>query len=89
LKVTGLAPQYVIYADRPKDQLDQLKISVETTSELGIQSEPGVSEAQTRANDEMYEMLGVHSTVVVVEPRKLERSLGKVVRVVDRRGVMG
>jgi hypothetical protein len=29
----------------------------------------------------------MHSHVVVVEPRKLERSLGKAVRVMDKRNV--
>jgi phenylacetate-CoA ligase len=85
LKVTGLAPQYVIYVDRPKDKLDQFEVSVEATPELWIQGVTGVSEAQERANREMYEMLGIHAMVMVVEPHKLERSLGKAVRVVDRR----
>jgi hypothetical protein len=35
----------------------------------------------------MYQMLGIHSTVVVTPPRKLERSLGKAVRVMDKRAM--
>jgi phenylacetate-CoA ligase len=85
LKVPGLAPQYLILVDRPKDQLDMLEIQVEATADLWLQGEMGIDETQRRVNREMHETLGIQSTVVIVEPRKLERSLGKAVRVLDRR----
>ena len=86
LKVPGLAPQYLILVDRPKDQLDTLEIQVEATADLWLQGELGIGETQRRVNREMHETLGIQSTVVIVEePHKVERSLGKAVRVVDRR----
>jgi phenylacetate-CoA ligase len=87
LKIEGLAPQYLILVDRPKDQLDQLEIWVEATPDLWIQGEYHVKTAEKKANEEMYQMLGIHSTVVVTPPRKLERSLGKAVRVMDKRAM--
>jgi phenylacetate-CoA ligase len=85
LKVPGLAPQYVILVDRPKHQLDTLEVQVEATADLWLQGQIGIDETQRLVNREMHETLGIQSTVVIVEPRKLERSLGKAVRVVDRR----
>jgi phenylacetate-CoA ligase len=87
LKVAGLAPQYLIFVDRPKDQLDQLEIWVEATPDLWGHGEFRVKEVERKANEAVYQMLGIHATVVVTEPKKLERSLGKAVRVMDKRQV--
>jgi phenylacetate-CoA ligase len=87
LKVDGLAPQYLILVDRPKDQLDQLEIWVEAIPFIWGQGEYRVKEVEQKANAEMYQMLGIHANVVVTEPKKLERSLGKAVRVMDKRAI--
>ncbi len=85
LTVDGLAPQYVIYVDRPKDQLDQLEVWVEAQPELWSQGEQRIPHVQQSCNEHLYQTLGIHSTVTVVEPKTIERSLGKAVRVIDRR----
>jgi len=87
LRVGGLAPQYLIMVDRPKDQLDQLEVWVEATAELWVQGEYQVKAVEHRANAELHQVLGIHTRVVVQEPKKLERSLGKAVRVMDRRAL--
>ncbi len=87
LKVDGLAPQYLILVDRPKDQLDQLEVWAEASADLWSQGEYRVKETEQKANAEMYQMLGFHSLVKVVEPKKIERSLGKAVRVMDKRNM--
>ncbi len=85
LKVPGLAPQYLILVDWPKDQLDQLEVWVEASAELWSPGEWRVKEIEKRCNEEMYQMLGIHARVLVTEPKKIERSLGKAVRVMDKR----
>lgn len=85
LKVEGLAPQYVILVDRPKDQLDQLEVWVEATEELYRRGEYAVKRVQEQAMGELHEMLGLNVQVQVVEPRKIQRSEGKAMRVIDRR----
>ena len=85
LKVQGLAPQYLIFVDRSQAQLDTLDVWVEASPDLWAQGDYVVKDTEQKANREVYEMLGMHSNVVVVEPHKLERSLGKAVRVMDKR----
>lgn len=85
LKVEGLAPQYVILIDRPKDQLDQLEVWVEATEELYRRGEYAVKQVQEQAMEELHEILGLNVQVQVVEPHKIQRSEGKAVRVLDRR----
>jgi len=85
LKVEGLAPQYVILVDRPKDQLDQLEVWVEASEELYRRGEYAVKRVQEQAVEELHEMLGLTVQVRVVEPRQIQRSEGKAVRVIDRR----
>lgn len=87
LKVDGLAPQYLILVDRPKDQLDHLEIWVEATPFVWGMGEWRVKEVEQQANEEMYQMLGIHAKVIVTEPKRLERSLGKAVRVMDKRNL--
>ena len=87
LNVSGLAPQYLIFVDRPNDQLDQLEVWVEATPQLWSQGEYQVKEVERKANEKLYQTLGIHALVLVNEPKKLERSLGKAVRVIDKRNL--
>ena len=87
LKVHGLTPQYLIFVDRPKDQLDQLDVWVEASADLWSQGEYRIKDVERQVNEALYQLLGIHATVVVVAPKQIERSLGKAVRVVDKRMV--
>jgi phenylacetate-CoA ligase len=77
-----LAPHYVLELRRAK-RLDDLKVVVE--------AKPEAADADTRmtAGDELTQhiksRIGVTTEVAVVEPGKIERSLGKAKRVVDLR----
>lgn len=85
LKVKNLAPQYLILVDRRVDRLDELEVWVECTDELFSRGESAVKQVQEVAAKEVGEALGLHVNVRVVEPRKIQRSQGKAVRVLDRR----
>lgn len=84
-KVKGLAPQYLILIDRPKDHLDELEVWAEATEDLYCRGEYAVKRAEEQAIEEIHELLGINARVRVVEPHKIARSEGKAVRVLDRR----
>jgi phenylacetate-CoA ligase len=85
LEFEGLEPQYVIYVDREKDELDTLEVWVEASPELYAQGEEAVGEMTARVKKAMQETLYVSTVVKVVEPSSIQRSMGKAKRVVDRR----
>ncbi len=85
LSVKGLAPQYLILVDRPRDLLDRLEIWVEASEDLFARGEYAVKETEKQANRAIRDALGITAVVKVVEPKKIERSIGKARRVVDKR----
>jgi phenylacetate-CoA ligase len=87
LQVGGLAPQYLILVDRPRHELDQLEVWVEAGAELSAQGEYQLKKTEALANERVRDTLCVGVRVVVVEPGRIERSLGKAMRVVDKRQV--
>jgi phenylacetate-CoA ligase len=87
LEVRGLAPQYVMFVDRERDRLDELEVWVEASEELFAEGEYNVRRAETDANRRLRDTLGISARVLVVEPKKIERSLGKAVRVLDKRSL--
>jgi phenylacetate-CoA ligase len=85
LQVAGLAPQYLILVDRPRHELDQLEVWVEASPELHGEGEYALKRTEELADARVKDTLGVSVRVVVVPPGKIERSLGKALRVVDKR----
>ncbi len=87
-KVEGTTPNYVIVVDK-KGVLDKLEVWVEvdeTTFADGI----GALEAlKKRLEAEMLNELYINAKVKLVEPKTLERSMGKAQRIIDKRQVEG
>lgn len=81
LPVEGLAPQYVLYVDRVEG-LDALEVHVERAAATPAEAAGQVAEAARRR---VESILGIRVAVRVVEPKALDRSEGKAIRVVDRR----
>ena len=81
LRVEGLAPQYLIEVERPRN-LDEVTVKVEF--EPDAVAEP-VTGLQDHAAAEIQTVAGIRATVELVAPGTLERSGGKAQRVVDRR----
>lgn len=86
LGIDGLEPHYQIVLDRPKDRLDKLEIWVEADRSY---FEPIDTRALDKLRDaaerELQETLGLSAIVKLMGPNSIERSLGKAVRVVDKR----
>jgi phenylacetate-CoA ligase len=87
LEFEELEPQYVIYVDREKARLDTLEVWVEASQPLYARGESALQETAGRVKKAMQETLYVSTTVRVVEPGSVERSMGKAQRVVDRRDI--
>ena len=79
LKVDGLTPHYLCVLTRPGN-LDELTVQVEAFDESGDRAE-----LARGLVDRVKNTVGVTVRVEVLDPRALERSLGKAKRISDRR----
>ena len=87
LSFDEVEPQYMIYVDREKDKLDTLEVHVEASDELFAQGAEQLQEVEKKIAKEMREVLGVGAQVKLVEPKSVERSMGKARRIIDKREV--
>lgn len=85
LQFEALEPQYMIFVDRDTDSLDTLEVWVEASQPLHDQGEQALTGEEEKVRKAMQETLYVSAIVKVVEPGSLDRSMGKAVRVMDRR----
>ncbi|MBN2373147.1 phenylacetate--CoA ligase [bacterium] len=84
MEIEGLEPHYMIIVDR-EGSLDTLEVQVEVNERL-FSDEIKVLEAmEARITKDIKEMLGVAAKVKLVEPKTIERSMGKAKRVIDKR----
>jgi len=84
LEVEGTTPQYQIVLDR-KGALDEMEIRVEVTEEIMTDEEPRLRALESTIRKRLQAALQVSPIVRLVEPRSIERSMGKAQRVVDKR----
>ena len=87
LQFEEVEPQYVIIVDREKDRLDTLEIRVEASPALQSRGQETIQATGARIKHALMDTLYISTSVQVVEPGSIERSLGKAVRVVDRRNL--
>jgi phenylacetate-CoA ligase len=84
LGIEGTQPHYLIVVDR-QGAMDQLEVQVEVHENLFMDEMRQMHELKNRIQAELTSTLGVSVKVKLVEPKSLERSEGKVKRVVDKR----
>jgi phenylacetate-CoA ligase len=77
-----LAPHFQCVLTRP-DRLDELEVLVESRSTMD--SDVGLETARNLAG-QIKARIGVTASVTVVAPDTVERSVGKMRRIVDNRG---
>src|SRR6266566_1505882 len=85
----GLTSNYRILVDRQHDQLDELEVHVEADEVFHRGGAQVIGVLQAAVAEDLRQVLGLHAHVLIVEPRLLPRSEGKVKRVVDRRQLFG
>jgi phenylacetate-CoA ligase len=82
LSIEGLSPHYLCVLTRP-GSLDELTVQVEAHPSVG---EADRSSLGSRLSGRIKDRIGVTATIEVLAPDALQRSLGKAVRISDRRG---
>ena len=87
LQVEGVQPHYLIIVDRARGAMDDLEIWVEVSEDIFTDDIGRLRDLQQTAEFEMRETLGFQARIKLVEPHRIERSMGKSKRVIDRRDV--
>jgi phenylacetate-CoA ligase len=86
MQVPGLTPHYQLVVDRI-DNLDVLEVQVEVSPEIFSDEIKQLEVLERRIRDEVQSYLGVGVRVRLMEPRSIQRSEGKAVRVIDNRKI--
>ncbi len=81
LATAGVSPHFRLVLDRP-DRLDRLTIEVEARPDASATDR---SAAAVAIGETIKQRIGVSVVVTILDPDRLERSAGKLQRVIDRR----
>ncbi|NLB66594.1 MAG: phenylacetate--CoA ligase [Lentisphaerae bacterium] len=84
VRIEGVHPQYLIIVDR-KGNLDTIEIQVEVTEDLFSDEVKKLEALRDKIHYQIKAMLNVSAKITLVEPKTIERGLGKAKRVLDRR----
>ena len=84
MNIPEVAPHYQIIVTREK-HLDKLEVQVEVVEEVFSDEIKKLEELERKVVFEIESTLGISVNVKLVEPRKIERSMGKAKRVIDQR----
>ncbi|MBQ7712617.1 MAG: phenylacetate--CoA ligase [Clostridia bacterium] len=84
LGVDGVSPHYLIKVDRVNN-LDTLEIMVEVDGKFFSDEIKGLEALSVKIGKAVQQMIGLNAKIKLVEPRTIERSMGKAVRVIDNR----
>ena len=86
MQIPGLSPHYQLVVERI-DNLDVLEVQVEVSPEVFSDEIKRLEELEKRIRDEAQSYLGVGVKVRLMEPRSIQRSEGKAIRVIDKRKI--
>jgi phenylacetate-CoA ligase len=87
IEIEGTDPNYVIVLDRGATHLDEVELQVEVKKELFTDETKSLESLRNKIEAVMKSKLGIQLKVKLVEPKTIERSLGKAKRVIDRRKI--
>ncbi|NEX18926.1 phenylacetate--CoA ligase [Thiorhodococcus mannitoliphagus] len=86
LRVEGTTPHYLIEVSRP-GTLDEVHVKVEIHPEIFSDRMDRMQRLRERIGREINRVAGIRAHVDLVEPRSIERFVGKAKRVLDKRGL--
>jgi len=86
LNIPEIAPHYQLIITREK-HLDKLQINVEITEETFSDEVKKLEELEKKVEEEIESSLGLDVEIKLVEPKSIERSMGKAKRVIDKRKI--
>lgn len=85
--IEGTEPHYQLVVDRSSKNLDTLEVWVEVEERIFSDEVKKLEELRNRIRDEISAVLSIAAHVKLVEPRTIERSMGKSKRVIDKRHI--
>ena len=86
LESEGLAPHYQLIVSREQN-LDVLEVQVEISEDIFADEVRKLQQKEVSIQKSIKEFLGVSAKVRLVEPRSIQRSEGKAMRIVDKRNI--
>ena len=86
IEIEGTEPQYLIIINR-RNHLDEMELQVEVKKELFSDETRGLENLRSRIEQVMKSKLQIGLKVKLVEPKTIERSIGKAKRVIDNRKI--
>jgi phenylacetate-CoA ligase len=87
IEIEGTEPQYLIIVSRGESHLDDVELQVEVKKELFTDETRGLESLRSRIEHVMKSKLQIGLKVKLVEPKTIERSIGKAKRVIDNRKI--
>ncbi len=84
LDIEAVEPHYQMVVDR-EGALDVLEVRVEVNESVFSDEIKGLQKLENDIEREIKDLLGVSVTIKLVEPKTIQRSEGKAVRVIDNR----
>jgi len=87
IEIEGTEPQYLIIVSRGESHLDEVELQVEVKKEFFTDETRGLEKLRTRIEHVMKSKLQISLKVKLVEPKTIERSIGKAKRVIDNRKI--
>jgi phenylacetate-CoA ligase len=86
-EIEGTEPQYLIVVSRGDSHLDEVELQVEVKQEFFTDETKGLEALRNKIQDVMKSKLQIGVKVKLVEPKTIERSIGKAKRVIDNRTI--
>jgi len=86
LEVEGVEPHYMIYLRR-EGALDDMEIHVEISENVFSDEVKKLEALEKKIKQEIQAILGLSARIKLVEPKSIERSMGKTKHVVDERQI--
>ncbi len=80
----GVTLNYQIVADK-KGHLDKLEILVEVSDDIMMDNVAALEKIKKDLQNALLNNLYINANIVLVEPKTIERSMGKAVRIIDKR----
>jgi phenylacetate-CoA ligase len=87
IEIEGTEPQYLIVVTRGESHLDEVELQVEVKKEFFSDETRGLENLRSRIESVMKSRLQISLKVKLVEPKTIERSIGKAKRVLDMRKI--
>ena len=83
-----MQPNYLIIVDRNEEtHLDEAELQVEMSVDAFSDETRNLETLRTKIATTLKSKLGINMKIKLVEPKTIERSIGKAKRVIDRRKI--